>query len=245
MGKKRFGWAHLIVAVLVSFCVFIFGSITVLGRYVGNPAGFLELIRTLHLISSYYVGDMEEKNLYDGAIRGMVEELGDPYSSYLDTSNFEALNAMTEGHFGGVGMVLGMKESKEIIVVSPIEDTPAYKAGIKAGDIILSIDGKDVTGESLNEVVKKLRGKDGTQVTVGLKSADGSTREVTLTRSEIKVKSVYGRMEEGGIGYIRITNFNEETDRDFAATLGKLQGEGMKALVLDLRDNPGDRKSVV
>ena len=142
MGKKRFGWAHLIVAVLVSFCVFIFGSITVLGRYVGNPAGFLELIRTLHLISSYYVGDMEEKNLYDGAIRGMVEELGDPYSSYLDTSNFEALNAMTEGHFGGVGMVLGMKESKEIIVVSPIEDTPAYKAGIKAGDIILSIDGK-------------------------------------------------------------------------------------------------------
>lgn len=96
-----------------------------------------------------------------------------------------------------------------------------------------------MTGESLNEVVKKLRGKDGTQVTVGLKSADGSTREVTLTRSEIKVKSVYGRMEEGGIGYIRITNFNEETDRDFAATLGKLQGEGMKALVLDLRDNPG------
>lgn len=76
-------------------------------------------------------------------------------------------------------------------------------------------------------------------MTVGLKSADGSTREVTLTRSEIKVKSVYGRMEEGGIGYIRITNFNEETDRDFAATLGKLQGEGMKALVLDLRDNPG------
>lgn len=75
-------------------------------------------------------------------------------------------------------------------------------------------------------------------MTVGLKSADGSTREVTLTRSEIKVKSVYGRMEEGGIGYIRITNFNEETDRDFAATLGKLQ-EGMKALVLDLRDNPG------
>lgn len=94
------------------------------------------------MISSYYVGDMEEKNLYDGAIRGMVEELGDPYSSYLDTSNFEALNAMTEGHFGGVGMVLGMKESKEIIVVSPIEDTPAYKPASRQGTSSFPLTGR-------------------------------------------------------------------------------------------------------
>lgn len=85
---------------------------------------------------------MEEKNLYDGAIRGMVEELGDPYSSYLDTSNFEALNAMTEGHFGGVGMVLGMKESKEIIVVSPIEDTPAYKPALRQGTSSFPLTGR-------------------------------------------------------------------------------------------------------
>jgi carboxyl-terminal processing protease len=239
MGKKRFGVGTLILTFFLSFIIFCGVAFYGLVHLFGNHPGIALIARTAHLITQYYDGDYDEKSLYNGALKGMVEQLHDPYSAFLDEKDFESLSVMTEGHFGGVGMVVGMKENKEIVVVSPIEDTPAYKAGIKAGERIIRIDGEDLTGQSLNDVVKKLRGKDGTKVSITLVGADHKEREVTLTRSEIKMKSVYGRMEDDRIGYIRVTNFNEDTGRDFAAELKKLQENGMQALVLDLRDNPG------
>ena len=134
---------------------------------------------------------------------------------------------------------MGQKKDGQIVVVAPIEDTPAYKAGIKAGDILLKIDGEDLNGQNLNQVVKKIRGRDGSQVTLTLKRGSEEPRDIAGTRSDIKLKSVYSRMEDGGIGYIRITNFNEDTARDFGDSLQDLRDKGMKALVLDLRDNPG------
>lgn len=154
----------------------------------------------------------------------MVKQLGDPYSTYLDNQDFAALNTMTEGHFGGVGMVMGMKDDHTFVVVSPIEDTPAYKAGIKSGDVLLQIDGKELAGESLSDVVKQIRGQDGTQVQLLLQRGKKNLRPTPLP-GDIKIKSVYGKMEDGNIGYIRITNFSEDTGKDFQAELKKLEDQ--------------------
>ena len=239
MFKKRYTAPQLLGVFFLSLGVFSGGTYYLMKNWIGDPGALFQIVRTMHLIQRHYVGETDRKKNYDGALKGMVGVLNDPYSSYLDNQDFEALSTMTEGHFGGVGMVMGLRKDHQFVVVSPIEDTPAYKAGIKAGDILLKIDGEDLSGQSLNEVVKKIRGQDGSQVTLTLKRGSEEAKDITVTRSDIKLKSVYGRMDGDGIGYIRVTNFNEDTDKDFGEKLQQLRDQGMKALVLDLRDNPG------
>lgn len=239
MFKKRYTAPQLLGVFFLSLGVFSGGTYYLMKNWIGDPGALFQIVRTMHLIQRHYVGETDRKKIYDGALKGMVGVLNDPYSSYLDNQDFEALSTMTEGHFGGVGMVMGLRKDNQFVVVSPIEDTPAYKAGIKAGDILLKIDGEDLSGQSLNEVVKKIRGQDGSQVTLTLKRSSEEAKDITVTRSDIKLKSVYGRMDGDGIGYIRVTNFNEDTDKDFGEKLQQLRDQGMKALVLDLRDNPG------
>lgn len=239
MFKKRYTAPQLLGVFFLSLGVFSGGTYYLMKNWIGDPGALFQIVRTMHLIQRNYVGETDRKKIYDGALKGMVGVLNDPYSSYLDNQDFEALSTMTEGHFGGVGMVMGLRKDNQFVVVSPIEDTPAYKAGIKAGDILLKIDGEDLSGQSLNEVVKKIRGQDGSQVTLTLKRGSEEAKDITVTRSDIKLKSVYGRMDGDGIGYIRVTNFNEDTDKDFGEKLQQLRDQGMKALVLDLRDNPG------
>ncbi len=239
MFKKRYTAPQLLGVFFLSLGVFSGGTYYLMKNWIGDPGALFQIVRTMHLIQRHYVGETDRKKIYDGALKGMVGVLNDPYSSYLDNQDFEALSTMTEGHFGGVGMVMGLRKDNQFVVVSPIEDTPAYKAGIKAGYILLKIDGEDLSGQSLNEVVKKIRGQDGSQVTLTLKRGSEEAKDITVTRSDIKLKSVYGRMDGDGIGYIRVTNFNEDTDKDFGEKLQQLRDQGMKALVLDLRDNPG------
>ena len=234
MFKKRYTAPQLLGVFFLSLGVFSGGTYYLMKNWIGDPGALFQIVRTMHLIQRHYVGETDRKKIYDGALKGMVGVLNDPYSSYLDNQDFEALSTMTEGHFGGVGMVMGLRKDNQFVVVSP-----AYKAGIKAGDILLKIDGEDLSGQSLNEVVKKIRGQDGSQVTLTLKRGSEEAKDITVTRSDIKLKSVYGRMDGDGIGYIRVTNFNEDTDKDFGAKLQELRDQGMKALVLDLRDNPG------
>lgn len=239
MFKKRYTTPQLLGVFFLSLGVFSGGTYYLMKNWIGDPGALFQIVRTMHLIQRHYVGETDRKKIYDGALKGMVGVLNDPYSSYLDNQDFEALSTMTEGHFSGVGMVMGLRKDNQFVVVSPIEDTPAYKAGIKAGDILLKINGEDLSGQSLDEVVKKIRGQDGSQVTLTLKRGSEEAKDITVTRSDIKLKSVYGRMDGDGIGYIRVTNFNEDTDKDFGAKLQELRDQGMKALVLDLRDNPG------
>ena len=239
MFKKRYTAPQLLGVFFLSLGVFSGGTYYLMKNWIGDPGALFQIVRTMYLIQRHYVGETDRKKIYDGALKGMVGVLNDPYSSYLDNQDFEALSTMTEGYFGGVGMVMGLRKDNQFVVVSPIEDTPAYKAGIKAGDILLKIDGEDLSGQSLNEVVKKIRGQDGSQVTLTLKRGSEEAKDITVTRSDIKLKSVYGRMDGDGIGYIRVTNFNEDTDKDFGEKLQQLRNQGMKALVLDLRDNPG------
>ena len=205
-----------------------------------NAGGTLQFLYTLGKIRSSYVGEYTDKKLFEGAMHGLVEGLDDPYSEYLDEKGFSRLNEMTDGTFGGIGVVLGQR-NKEFVVVSPMEGSPGAKAGIEAGDKILKVNDVDTKGRTLEDVVSTIRGKKGTSVKLLLEHKNGQQFTADIVRDDIKVKSVAGRMlPDSKIGYIRIAMFNENTGEEFKKAYEKLEQEGMQATLLDLRHNPGD-----
>ncbi len=192
-------------------------------------------------IKADYVEPVDDKKLLQDAVQGMLAGL-DPHSSYLDPEGFKDLRVGTEGEFGGLGIEVTMEDGF-VKVVSPIEDTPAAKAGLKTGDLIIRLDDKAVKGMSLNDAVKMMRGKPGSDITLTVvREGNPKPLKFTLTRSVIKIQSVKMRMLENGFGYVRITQFQANTGdglKDALAKL-KLQNKGdLKGLVLDLRNNPG------
>ncbi len=204
-----------------------------------NAGGTLQFLYTLGKIRSSYVGEYTDKKLFEGAMHGLVESLDDPYSEYLDEKGFSHLNEVTDGTFGGIGVVLGQR-NKEFVVVSPMEGSPGAKAGIEAGDKILKVNDVDTKGRTLEDVVSTIRGKKGTSVKLLLEHKNGQQFTADIVRDDIKVKSVAGRMlPDSKIGYIRIAMFNENTGEEFKKAYEKLEQEGMQATLLDLRHNPG------
>lgn len=204
----------------------------------GDAAATLKFFRALQVVHSRYIEDVPVSTLMEGAVRGMVRSMGDPHSIYFDGKMFKEFQVETEGAFGGIGVVVGMKDNL-LTVISPVEGTPGEQAGIKSGDQILKIDGEDIKSLALDEAVAKIRGPKGTQVELTLRNAKGETRTVSLTRSTIQLKTVAGKMLREDVGLIRIAMFNEHTGDDFVKKLNELEAAGMKSLVLDLRDNPG------
>ncbi|MDP2824385.1 MAG: S41 family peptidase [Sulfuritalea sp.] len=196
-------------------------------------------------IKQGYVEPVDDKKLITHAISGMLANL-DPHSAYLDADSFKDLQVSTQGEFGGLGIEVGMEDGF-VKVVSPIEDTPAHRAGLKPGDLIVKIDDTPVKGLTLNDAVKKMRGKPKTQIRLTIvRKGEMKPFEVTLTREKIKVQSVKSKLLEGGYGYLRVTQFQEETAPDVVKHLEKLakadqdaKGVGIKGLVLDLRNDPG------
>jgi carboxyl-terminal processing protease len=204
-----------------------------------DAANSLRLYRAVDLIKSKYIEETSMDQLINGAIKGMVSSLNDPHSIFMDAKMFKEFMIETEGAFGGVGIVIGSKD-KVLTVVSPIEGTPGDKAGIKSGDQIITIDGKDTKDMALDEAVSKIRGQEGSTVILGIRRLPAQeVKDYTLTRSNIQIKTVAGKVLPDKIGYIRISMFNEHTGADFAKKLQELDKEGIQALVLDLRDNPG------
>ena len=191
--------------------------------------------KVMAIIEHDYVDNVSEVKLINNAIKGMVSSL-DPHSSYMTKSEYKELKIMTTGKFGGLGMVVTMKDGV-LTIVSPIEDTPAYKAGIKAGDIIIKINGESTIGMTLDQAVKKLRGKQGTKVKLTI-LREGATKpiELVITRAIIHVKSVKYK-KYGNIGYVKITQFQNGTTKELKKALKKL-GK-IDGLVLDLRNDPG------
>jgi carboxyl-terminal processing protease len=190
-------------------------------------------------IKAFYVEPVEDKKLINEAISGMVTGL-DPHSAFLDAEAFKELQVGTQGEFGGLGIEVGTEDGF-VKVVSPIEDTPAFRAGVKAGDLIIKIDEKPTKGMPLNDAVKLMRGKPKTPVTLTL-SRKGETRPIVvqLVRDVIKVQSVRSKMIEPGIGYVRLTQFQEMTVDNLVRHLNQLDKQGpLKGLVLDLRNDPG------
>lgn len=194
----------------------------------------------LSIVRKNYVEDVETKNLVNGAINGMLNSL-DPHSAYLTPELYKELQSDTQGRFGGLGIEITVK-SGILTVVSPIEDTPAAKAGIKPGDQIFKIEEEFTKDMSLVDAVKKMRGAKGTKINLTIKRESvADLLEFTLVRDIIRVQSVRTRNLEPGYGYIRLAQFQERSDRDLQRTLEKMAAEkgGIKGLVLDLRNNPG------
>jgi carboxyl-terminal processing protease len=199
------------------------------------------LVEVFHKIKKDYVESIADKDLIENAMRGMLAGL-DPHSSYLDQDDYLDLQEGTSGEFGGLGIEVGMEDGF-VKVIAPIDDTPAQRAGIQAGDTIVRLDDTPVKGMSLNDAVKKMRGKPGSEIVLTV-IRDGEERPLTITieRDLIKVRSVRSRMLEPGFAYIRISQFQARTGDDLRKHIRDLKSEapeGLKGIVLDLRNNPG------
>ena len=203
----------------------------------------IEELRTLaevfNAIKVGYVEPIEDKTLINNAISGMLSNL-DPHSTYLDVDAYKDLQVSTQGEFGGLGIEVAMEDGL-VKVVSPIEDTPADRAGVKTGDLIFKLDDTLVKGMTLSDAVKRMRGKPKTQIKLSiLRKGEDKTIELTLTREVIKVQSVKSKLVEAGYGYLRITSFQENTGASLVKHLNELYKPGpLKGLVLDLRNDPG------
>ena len=200
--------------------------------------GFVEVFER---VSQDYVDEVDDKKLLEGAISGMLSSL-DPHSAYLPPKDYKEMEEHTTGKFGGLGMEVGMEDGY-VKVISPIDDTPAQAAGIKAGDLIVKLDDEPVKGKTLGEAVKIMRGKPGTDLELTIiRKGEDAPLNIKITRAIIKVKSVKQRMLKDGVGYLRISQFQTRTGSDLKKAMHKLEeehGEPLKGLVLDLRNNPG------
>jgi carboxyl-terminal processing protease len=226
-----------ILLVTLTFLATAGGALYLFDRMVPDTTGAMKLMRAIDVVRSRYIEEVPIERLMSGAIRGMVNSLNDPYSIYMDAKMYKEFRMETEGSFSGVGIVISVKD-KSLLVVSPIEGTPGEKAGIRSGDQILKIDGQDTKDLALDEAVGKIRGKEGTDVTLTLRRGD-KVRDVKLTRANIQIKTVSSRMLPEKIAVIRLSMFNEQTAGEFSKQYEAMEAQGMKALILDLRDNPG------
>src|SRR5882672_5819909 len=190
-------------------------------------------------IKTNYVEPVEDKKLITEAINGMLTGL-DPHSAYLDAEAFRELQVGTQGQFGGLGIEVGMEDGF-VKVVSPIEDTPAFRAGIKPGDLIIKLDETPVKGMSLNDAVKKMRGRPNTNITLTIsRKGESAPVVVTLTRAVIRVQSVKSKLIEPGYAWVRVSQFQEATPENMVKAIDTLFKQGpVKGLVLDLRNDPG------
>lgn len=191
------------------------------------------------LVESSYVEEVSPDKLIEGAIQGMLKNL-DPHSSFLSVDSYKEMKVETEGEFGGLGIEITVRD-KVLTVVAPIEDTPAQRSGIMAGDMIIKIDNKPTRDLSLTDAVKKLRGPVNTKVTISiLRKGFKALKDYEITRAVIKIKSVWARKMENDIGYIRVRSFAKTTSSEVKAAMDKFSTDKpMKGLVLDLRNNPG------
>jgi carboxyl-terminal processing protease len=255
-ARQSEGWRMMRRAALVVTGIAIGAGCATLGQQarslLGAPAFAAAASDTYRHLSLFgdvfdkvradYVEKPDEQKLVESAINGMLAGL-DPHSSYLDAKGFKDMRTQTEGKFGGLGIEV-TQEDGLVKVVTPIDDTPASRAGIMTGDLIGAIDGETVQGMTLNQAVDKMRGAINTPVKLTiLRGKDKQKIEVGLVRAEIHIKSVTSRKQEDDIGYIRISQFNEETADGLKSALTKFQqeipGDKLKGYILDLRNNPG------
>lgn len=241
----------LIVGAAGSYAVFSFvrnsnsvsvpASSVVAGSTTANSA--VSKVQMIHdLIEKDYFQKIDSQKLYDGAINGMIQALGDPFSSYMSAQTASDFNQSLSSSFQGIGAEVQMVGTK-ISIVSPIKGSPAEKAGLRPNDQIVSINGQSTDGLDVNQAVSKIRGKKGTTVKIGIRRAGVSNELMfSIKRDVIPIQTVDSRMiEQSGqpLGYIAITQFNENTDKEFSNALTSLQNQKMKGLIIDVRGNPG------
>jgi carboxyl-terminal processing protease len=233
----------VVIAVILVFTVATAGIL--IGRWkigsVGAEEGYEELkvfTEALSLVRKNYVEDVKPKDLVYGAIKGMLSSL-DPHSAFMSPEQYKEMQVDTKGEFGGLGIQIGMKDGM-LTVIAPLEDTPAYKVGIKSGDRIIKINNEFTKDMGLHDAVSKMRGAPSTSVKITiLREGWKETKDFTIVREVIKIKSVKYKVLEDGIGYVKLTQFQEQTSSDLSAAMESLAKENINALILDLRNNPG------
>ena len=205
----------------------------------------LELLE--QLVDESYSGDIDMDDLQEGLYRGYIDGLGDKYYVYYDEDETKALMQSTSGEFGGIGALFSQdKDTKVITFLKVYEGSGAEEAGFKVDDILYKVDGKDISGEDLSEVVSKIRGDEGTTVELTvLRGDDGEEYTATVTRKIVQTDTVYHEMKEDKIGYIQVTEFDDVTTDQYKEALEDLENQGMKGLVVDLRNNPGGNVDTV
>lgn len=233
----------IIVILISGLLIFAFAQLAVSGIEKKKKDDLYRQVElfadSLAIIQNEYVEDMKPKDLIYGALKGMLSAL-DPHSQFMDPDTYNELKVGTEGRFGGLGIEITIKDGL-LTVVTPIEDTPAWKAGIKASDRIVKINNEITRDMALTEAVKKMRGKPGEAVNLTiLRESEKKILEFKIVRDIIKIRDIKeAKILEDGVGYIRLIEFRENTAQDINSALDKLSKEGMTGLILDLRNNPG------
>ena len=232
----------IIVIVLVTAFLSSITTVVAIGALLGLDSTKIEnslrFIGALRFIETRYVNDVDYGRLMDGAINGMVGSLNDPHSIYMDANLYRRLSEQTAGSFGGIGVYMGFKGGK-VQIVSVMEGTPGDKAGLKANDEIIAVDGTSTTEIRPEEVAMHIRGEVGTDVSLTIHRDGEADKDYTITRDTIKVQTAVGTMLNNNTGYIRIASFSENTADEFKNAYQTLKADGMKGLIIDLRENPG------
>lgn len=185
-----------------------------------------------------YDGEIDDNELLEAAIKGMTQSLNDPYTVFMNSDEYQSFTEQSEGHFVGIGAQLGVKDDK-VTVVAPIEGSPAEKAGLKAGDVILKVDGKELEEVNVEKTVAMIKGEQGKPVTLTVSREGSDYIDITIVRDVVKIISVKGELIDNNIGYIQIASFDEDVAKDFKEKIVELKNQGMKGMILDLRGNPG------
>ena len=240
MARKLRGkpvWSWSIIIVLVSICT----GVVMANRHPFQSERYEDLkifTEVLSYVEANYVEEVEPERVIHGAIRGMLRSL-DPHSSFMPPEMFGEMQVETEGRFGGLGIEITIRDDV-LTVVAPIEETPAFRAGVMAGDQIVLVEGESTKDMTLIEAVKRLRGPEGTEVTIGImRPGFTEPRDFTIVRAVIKIKSVRWTQLPEDVGYIKVRSFQKTTVNEVKEAVRELESQGMSALVLDLRNNPG------
>jgi len=208
------------------------------------------LVDIRHELVGSYVTEPDQDKMIEAAVRGMVDSLDDPYTVYLPPEDLKPFEQSIRGKFSGIGAEIDIHENR-LRIITPLEDSPAWKSGVLPGDIVLEIEGEDTEGIDINDAVTKLTGEAGTDVTIKVRHLSGKVQEITITRAVIEVQTVRGIRTDAdnhadymidkdrGIAYVRLTQFNENSADELKTAIGEIKGHDAKALILDLRFNPG------
>ena len=252
MSKKK-AITLMVVAVLITNII-TFGATSLMTSYnfgmsfnnqnkIKEGKDLSKILSIKNYIENNYLREVDEQKMLDGQLKGMVSSLNDPYSVYMTQDEFSSFAQQTAGIYGGVGVIVTPGEDNYITVVSPIEDTPGERAGIKSGDRIIKVNGVEYFAENMDEAVKVMKGKPKTKVTITImridKEGNNQTFDLDIIREEIRLVTVKSSIIDKEIGYIRITSFDELTYKDFKENLSKLEKANVKGLIIDLSNHPG------
>lgn len=209
-----------------------------------NNRWFEQKVREIdRQLNQRYIEEIDKDKMYEAAVKGYVDALGDPYTNYLTKEEFEEFNRDLSGTYEGIGVpIVRDADTKAVTIIAPYKDSPGEKAGLKAGDIIVAVDGDDIAGIEVDEVARRIRGQKGTQVTLTVQRKKGNkfdVLDIPIIRDEVIIPTIEAKMLEEQIGYIAIFGFDEPTADQFSRELNQLKNQGIKGLIIDLRGNPG------